>query len=551
MGTDNLKTEQDNMVLRDNAGKPIRGKRGNDIFVDIKGREINPDAYATTLEEARLITKAQWIFVGALQGYLSMSEEELHTDAVQAAINADVCDAFKRKRISKRKLTKIAERVAAAGYWSYRAEHLHFILDTVDGKPNVRQQDTDYLIDSNVEGVIERINRDTCPAFFATDDMRERARAIGIPDTVLYIPDGELTALQVVYKVCVDAESADASEGSNPAFMRVSNDMISNVLSSIGSLALTKRQQAGTRSNPMVQVTASGGVKVIVSSTAYNDRIFLSPAADALRDLIDNKAYQRGYDSGVVEVTLTEYMEFRNLRDRKEAAKAFATALNDLYCLSVDYYDEKTGKAVRDRILQRIEYDPKQGKQTTGTAMLSSDYRAVLSERKTFKQVPRAIYTIPNNKPNPYWIAKAFANQLRRNISKQDNAGNRLSVEYLLSLTTLPTYDSLRDKGQASQRIIKPFLEAIDYLEDKGILTCIFTYKPSAGRGLTLTDDDIELMLHDYSLFITLDVEATWHEQPDYSHLIEQKQKRVQERARSSSGKPEGKKRGRPKKVQP
>lgn len=506
-----------------------------DWMLELEEREANPTAFALTVTEARYVVRASWIQTNVLRQYLDISDEERRKPAVQAKIREDIFTAFKNKRVSTTRLVKLAERVRSGLYWSYS-------IVSIDADADI----TTYEIASNIEGLRSSFDTVTFASFFDTEDVRERARLIGVPDEALYLPTIEFHSLQALYRLCRGHGDIQPAQGKGD-YWQIKSSPILDVLGEIGTTALIERELIEGFKNEY-RITAANGVTITIDANAYEDleQLLKTPNADKLMIQFNYKAVERGLTSKTVELSLDEVMEERGLKDRKEAAKAVRAAVNLLYAVSVNIEDKATGSFKKSRIAQEATYTAGTGRKAVATITYTDGYFKHLQTTQQFLQYPRKLQLIPNNRANAYIFGRAFANQQRRNIGKPNNIENKLSVRTLLRRSNLPTYSKLKDKGQASQLIIRPFLDAMDYLEeDLQLFTYHFQYAKSGGKAVELTDADLDKLYGDYSLFSSLMVEVVWNDTADYEHLLERK--RVQhERAEARQSKP---KRGRPKKT--
>ena len=490
-------------------------------------REKYPEAYALTTREANFVARAESVFFEAAHGFSGLSDEDLQKPDMKNKITESVFDSFKRKRINPDRLIKLADRIERGKYWSYA-------LVKIDEAQSSSPIST-YMTDSNIPGIVEQFNT-TLEAFFSTDNPRERARLLNVPEDGLYIPSYELFILRQLRDFC---KVGKINPKASADFWRLKSSPSINALSEIGSAALLNKRLDEDSFEDKYKLTAANGVPLSLAVDYYEEAEILlkTPNADKLLMQFINKAIEQGLKDKTVVLTLNEVMEVRGLTDRKTAAHYLRAATRFLLGVSVGIDDKKTGVFDLQRIAKRARFESGKGKTTQSIITFDDDFFKELETATGFMQYPTKLQMIPNNKGNAYVFAKAFATQKRRNIGKPNDIENKLSVVKLLAKSTLPLYDTLKDKGQASQLIIKPFVEALDYLEqDEQLFSYQFQYKKNGSNPVELTDADTYNLFSNYAIFSSLVIKVAWKDEPDYTHLLERKQAQ-RERAKKNKGK--------------
>lgn len=300
----------------------------------------------------------------------------------------------------------------------------------------------------------------------------------------------------------------------------------------------------------MYEIVSATGARIYIDKDQYSQLLFTSPNMDKLIKQLNHKAFVNGFKSKTVTLTLDEIQEARGVKDRKELDKSVRAALNGLFAIMLTYErEDSTGKDFKKRrIIQEIDGVSGHGKGHSAqySATYSDAYFNHLRSTPQVAQLPTEILKIPNNKPHAYSFATAFYEQKRRNIGKAQGIENKLAVKTLLNYSSLPSYDKLKDKAQAAQLIINPFLEAFDYLEEQEILTYELQHSArdaKGGNGVTLTDEELDRVYRDYAFFSSLIVKVTWRKEADYSNLLQAKRNRLEQANRSKRGRPKKSKR--------
>ena len=495
-------------------------------------------------KESRYIKRAATIQDEILHNYINVDEEQLKTDAMQAEMLQAVSVAFKDKRISCKTLRGYYDRLQGLQYWSLSLTN----IDIHKGED--KRTAYGFEIISNIPAVNgKRVRTDENPQAFATTDIGEQAKLLQIPDGVLFIPHTELHALERLQPVCLYESGKIAADGAD--FWSMKSSPLLDVFSGVGSPALTgKELQDSFGGGNMYEIVSATGARIYIDKDQYSQLLFTSPNMDKLIKQLNHKAFVNGFKSKTVTLTLDEIQEARGVKDRKELDKSVRAALNGLFAIMLTYErEDSTGKDFKKRrIIQEIDGVSGHGKGHSAqySATYSDAYFNHLRSTPQVAQLPTEILKIPNNKPHAYSFATAFYEQKRRNIGKAQGIENKLAVKTLLNYSSLPSYDKLKDKAQAAQLIINPFLEAFDYLEEQEILTYELQHSArdaKGGNGVTLTDEELDRVYRDYAFFSSLIVKVTWRKEADYSNLLQAKRNRLEQANRSKRGRPKKSKR--------
>ena len=557
MADETTKTPEDDMALegftyQGDLSKIINGdidkfmKKLAEGAVDKSGREINPDAYITSLNDARYIDRANNIFLSIWHSFLGLEDEKFNDPATQAYIRATVVEAFAKNRITKKRVTEIANRVFYAGrYWSYDIEST--VFSSVD--PSFSVVDT-YKVDSNTEGIDGIIFSDRdCPAFFETEDIAESAAALNIPEDIKYIPSSELYALRRVYRVYGEyLEGIKKPQASEPGFITVPSNPVIDVFANLGRSAYEQRTLIENFDKTLFNIPVTGGVTIGVATNNYDLLVSKNIDIDKLHIQFLNTSFMSGYSSKTVTLSLDEIMTFQGKADRKEAAEAVRAALLGLYAVEITYSNTITGDLSRRKIVQSIDYLSGRGHKAYAKITYTDDYFNSIKKNKSNADYSDKLMKLNGRRgAYAYKIGRAFYLNKRMNVAKKNE--NTLSVATLLDKSGISSFQSLKNKAQASQRIIKPFVSALDYLEEQGILS--YTFQLPGGGDIQ--QQDLENIYVDYNFFITLMVKANFYDEPNYSYLREHREAVNEGRKRLSVKKAvnaPAKKRGRPRKTQ-
>ena len=461
-----------------------------------------------------------------LHGYINVDEDKLKTAEMQTEMLQAVCKAFKEKRISCRSLLRYYNRLQSLKYWSLSLTNIEI------NKGDDKHTAYSFEIVSNIEDINGRtVRTDDNPEAFGTTDIKKQASLLQIPEDTLYISHADLFALDRLRPVCLYATESIPEDGKD--FWSMKSSPVLDVFSGVGSPALKNKelQQSDFGGKDMYEIVSATGVRLYIDKDQYSPLLFRSPNMDKLIKQLNHKAMTEGYRSKTVTLTLAEIMDARGVTDRKELNKSIVSALNGLFSISLTYANSQ-GDFKKRRIIQAIDGNDGHGRGHSAqySVTYSDDYWNHMRTTPQVAQLPTEILKIPNNQPNAYYFATAFYEQKRRNAGKPYGIENKLSVKRLLCYAGIRSYDELKDKAQAAQLIIEPFIKALDYLEDKEILTYELQHSArdaTDSNGVTLTDEELDRVYRDYAFFSSLVVKVTWRKEADYTHLLQAKQGRL------------------------
>ena len=498
-------------------------------------REKQQEAFALTLRESDYIYKANNVQVSILRDYVYLSSEDLQEAEIRAEIRDKVLEALKRKRISASKIVKISERVLSGKYWSYYMTH-------IGGEPaQGKQRRLVYSIESNIDGLRQEFDTGSLPDFFSTDNIRERGRLLGVPDDGKYIPIYELSTVRGLHAICKGQELLHGDDG---RYIRTVLSPYTNMLSQIGSEALTNKTIDDNSFEKKYIIPAGKDVNCYMTKEAYDklEKQLKKPNADKLLMQAIGKAASQGFTNREIILPLEETMEARGLKDRKTAAEQVSNGLDLLAAVQIDLKRPNTTRQsiIHFPLADYTEFFASKGRKSFAIIRFSEQYFNIVKTDPAFVLYDKRTLAIPDTMPTVYRILKAFQDHKRRNIGKADNIENKLAVSTLLKKTNLPTYESLNDKWRAPQLIIKPFLKALEYIEEHGIFTFQLQHHQKGNTSVFLSDNELERVENDYNLFQSIVIEVIWFEEPDYTHLLERKKVQQEKTAhgKAKRGKP-------------
>lgn len=217
-----------------------------------------------------------------------------------------------------------------------------------------------------------------------------------------------------------------------------------------------------------------------------------------------------------IYLPLHEYMNMREIKDRKTAKKQVEEDLEILYNLTLHYKEKRRGKDTGNFIDVRLI--DKKGVIKNGIIGLriTTDFYELL---QTYNIMPYPIRLLTLNNqanPNSFYFGRKIAEHKNMNYFKPN--ADIISVETLLEASPLmPSFDEVINTDRHyKSRIIEPFENDMKALED----TEIFTWEYCHKKGEPLTNEELDILYGknkkypSYELFRTLLIKITWRDYP-------------------------------------
>jgi len=523
------------------TGQAVQLNLNTARFNDPEERNKCPEAYLLSIKEAELIAKVQIILAEVNAPYIKLEAEgtDITTPEIQEAILNNYYTTFKARRISIKKLQAIIDKTRTALYWGVDLSRIE-----IGGNKRNAQY---YTVRTSTPDTIPEfdITYDTHKAFFEADNMRDRARAINIPELYLYVTYGEIRTIHYINYVIKRWNNPNADKKELPlideTFITTINSPELNAFSNIGVNArfptVKKGRDDKGKQIDITEYATNIGVKLSFPDfNPFGNTGIISvgdPNTDKL--LLQAQLYTMQTGKQAFEIPLSEFKEFREITDNKtateKAKRACETLLNAKLMVS-DEHSEFFGGA---NYVQECYVVSRKGRGGNVIYINLSDklYKHILDMSKSGKlisQLDRRCVTIPDNYATSYNIFRKYSEHLRTNAGKATS--HRLSVSTLLNYCCLPLYpvkkedigkdNYLRNRGEAKNRIIKPFVNALEYLVDNKLFK---EYTFTHTNGKPLTPKELKAVYEDYNLFSSLNVDVVFTNEPDYEHLIEARNK--------------------------
>lgn len=351
------------------------------------------------------------------------------------------------------------------------------------------------------------------PLFFSEKHRNEKM----IEGTFDFEEEIFLTAVNYV----IESEKQTAE---NPLIEATKNNKLFSVIRQGNATnALTKLRAIEGKTATIDPITRTATIQqgnFSVSIPNYETLAGLKTSTYQLLDAITVAFTETGAKSPTVVIPLSDYMERRGLKDRKEAK---AQAVADMEILRTASITGKEKKGKKEESYSFINIADKGTVKRNGDIVFTfgaSFYQMLLSY--TIMPYPEQLQTVNNKRnPNSYYFLRRIAEHKNMNVGKKNE--DIIAVKTLLKASPyIPTYDDIMKSGkQVDQRIIKPFERDLDALEDT------LTWEYCHSNNEPLTDEELQNM--NYSTFIELLIHTEWKQYPDQTARLQRKAERIEQ----------------------
>lgn len=497
--------------------------------------------YALNQRESALVLKVKEILDAAMRPKFQETEDGHFIAVIDEEVKTAAVEMCRKEKppVDWRKALQVANRVLAGDWFSL----VHTAVETDYGQMSMDELSLTevcadvplfmlYLLRTSrgYNGIV--LPEEFPDFYFKATTLTERRKALGLTNRFKYISLQELAAVKTVQAVCTDLDRVLPGN----RYYSIPSNNVSNALANIGRRAVETKKVHGGRSQLVEVKNEERGISLFHSLEAEKVVNLLSPGAARLLDLVDKFVCETGYTTNLVAISVTEYMKLRGISDRKSATEKLRKEAEALYELSAEHRNE-SGGFDKARYFERSAYEPYAG----AVFQLSSSYLSYLQARSDWQPMlmPDSFFKLPD-RGSDYFLARKICEHYRSNITSSNACS--ISVKKLLAVSNIISYEALADKGQASQRIIKPFTEAMDRIADTGEIDWEFAYGSRSGKSGPLSSSDLDLVYRDYEVFSSMMIHITWLNEPNYTGLKEGKAKRL-----AAANEPK-KRRGRPRK---
>lgn len=313
----------------------------------------------------------------------------------------------------------------------------------------------------------------------------------------------------------------------NPAIKPVEtlgrNKDFSTIRQGTSTNTLTKMRAVEGKNLKIDPVTGDATIKdgnFILTIAQYAQLTDPRASTYQLLDALLIELTESGSKSPTVMLPLSEYMERRGLKDRKETK---AQVIEDIKLIGKSSIsgEEKIEKKTESYSLINIA-DSVEVKRNGDIVFTFGNAFYNMLLRYPVMKYPRQLQTLNSRKnPNSYFFLRKIAVHKNMNVGKKNE--DIISVKTLMeSSPYIPSYEEVMSGTRAlSRKIIEPFERDMDALSE----TLSWHYCHSLDQPLT--QEELDNM--NYGIFSNLLVRITWKNYPDQTARLERKAERVQQ----------------------
>ena len=496
-----------------------------------KERKTNPGAFLLTEQEHVLIEKASLCIYKIVVPFSNILEEFKGEPEILNKILNDIFDGFKEQKINPEKLRSIIDKTKQGLFWSLVPEMEQY----KDKNGTVVTTSTLNLkITISIEEQIKNIILDDNHPFFKAETMQARAQALGLDNLYLYLTSFELNTIESLKYIFARYDEINSKNSKTEIITTSENDLFYRLVSSkamkafnIGANAkapkVTRKRNEQGQQISIAEYISSAGVDILFTDfSPYAAGGFISvgdPNTDKLLQQAQIITALTGKQ--IIEISIKEFKDFRDLKDSKAAIETAKTACGRLSRASIymDRFDSTGALTGYWNYVQKafVAQTGNKGKNKIIIEWTNDIYKHITENIKAgqqIEQIDKRIFTIPDKQAPAYNIACKFSWHLRINAGAKND--HRLLVQTLINcVPTWPIYtDNFKDipekdksnyikyPSQAPDRIIKPFIETLNYLtNEKKIFKA---YRFIGKNNKILSDAEILEARKDYKLFISL-----------------------------------------------
>lgn len=506
-------------------------------FPEEVGRDKTPGAFLLNKADAKYILKASLIAVDAWSGLLlnGTPKEGVGNSIKPEAYLPRIEQAWKDENITLSRLKRIVLKIKDKRYWTY-----HTALRFIPLEENEDKQDTEQII------IVRLDTKEILRTFTYTEgegrgyefieqtNPIDRAKIAEVPEGMKYLPFIEQEALDnlrsFMHEMGVFEETIKDQDGK----WAVPNSPITNLFSNIGTPSIANMEEGPESFRTGKTSLITSGMGVIVRAIPGEEKLLQNPEADRVFKVFLHRANEQGYKNDTIIMPLKEVQEAIGLSDPKDAKKKIGDAIEIILRSPVTYRSEDAdfiGAVLLDS--GRVIGQRGRGGNAVEITFGKTLFKHLKSDRTAVGYIDTNLLKERNQ--DAYKMGVRIGAHLRNNLTQPNE--HRIAVETLLKTSNIPTYESLKDKGQAKQLIIDRFENALEKLtEDKVLEEWYYSYPASMRKGTVMTDEDIERASRDYHFFSRLVIEFKLTNEELYDELREKKRKQ-----KKQSNKPKSK----------
>lgn len=216
------------------------------------------------------------------------------------------------------------------------------------------------------------------------------------------------------------------------------------------------------------------------------------------------------FKSKSFDLSLKRYMEYRGLKDTKTAREQFRRDLDLWYRVSITFKENKIKKKPRLYNAMRIlQANPDLERGAARIVFTDDFYKYLVSVSNQIQQFPLPILRLSAQHDKYTYLIGSYLSYLERVQAGEPNQYH-IKTATVLEQCEFPT---LEETQRQPERIIKPFIQALDKLVEIGYLTR-YEFRDTKGKKA----DKSRLNEYDYFITLYLDYATTT---PSQTHLIE------------------------------
>jgi hypothetical protein len=267
-----------------------------------------------------------------------------------------------------------------------------------------------------------------------------------------------------------------------------------------------KTNKINTQIDPITGTANLTSGDFIVTMPNFNTLTELKTSTHKLLDAITVAFTESGAKSPIVTLSLEEYMNKCELKDRKEARKQAKADLETLFNARISFKEKRKNSQDLDYIDIRL-CEAVGIRNGIINFNISNTFYNILLGYPIMPYPPQLWKLSARYNPNSYYLLRKISEHKNMNIGKKNE--DVISVKTLLEATpVLPGYNEVMESDRRiSSRIIEPFERDMNALEN----TLIWQY--CHRNNVPLTDE--ELAVFDYTVFESLLVKVTWKVYPE------------------------------------
>ena len=479
-----------------------------DFIYSVKS-EIASKYLALTDKESDYISRTEGVISSASAKFIIIDSDGKKKLALPENFHDILLQEMKNNRLSLTKAETITSK-AFSGKW--------YTLILAGDKEEDMEQTSFYLLSDKSKDQAVYLNNES-PYYKLFDEqgitaedycLKER-KMLGLSSDYKFISSSEYFTLQRIAFI----KNMNAERGTISGNWKIKSSPMLILPVKIGKVAVLSATEGKMKDRGKMFLSVGNYQCSYTPNKAASSFLKGNVNAQKLLDTIQHEAYLSGYKTSRLRIPLKKILEIRGLKDMKELKKQVASASALLDDMS---FTGKLGGGDYDKISI-----------TQGDTSIIRGYLCVnISEKflEGLRNAKQEMLYNPELQKLPsmgfsYGFARLFEEHKRRNAGKPNNIENRLSILTLLEASPYPIYSEMKDKGQAGQKIIEPFLKCFDRIEEQGI----FSYRLCKQGGEPLTDEENSRFLTDYPFFSTLLVEVHYFKEPDYSGVVDLKAK--------------------------